>query len=84
VVVTTGTETVGRDRWLRLYPVVLGMGGLGAAWQPSMISTPLGSVAVTSTERMVVTALLALSIRAVHHESPSNGALAHDATSFSA
>ena len=55
-----------------------------ACRQPSGTSTPLASMAVTSTARMVVTVLLALSILTVHHESPSIGLLAHDGTSFRA
>ena len=34
--VTADTGTVGLDRWLRLYPVALGMGGLGGAWRTAI------------------------------------------------
>jgi len=36
VAVTADMGTVGRDRWLRLYPVALGMGGLGGAWRTAI------------------------------------------------
>ena len=33
---TADRGTVGLDRWLRLYPVALGMGGLGGAWRTAI------------------------------------------------
>jgi tellurite resistance protein len=36
VTVTADMGTAGRDRWLRLYPVALGMGGLGGAWRTAI------------------------------------------------
>jgi tellurite resistance protein len=29
-------RTAGRDQWLRLYPIALGLGGLGGAWRTAV------------------------------------------------
>src|SRR6516164_58632 len=53
-----------------------------AGLQPSGTSMPLASMAITSTARIVVAALPALSIRTDHHESPNFGVLTQEGKPF--
>jgi hypothetical protein len=55
-----------------------------ARLQPSVISITLVSTALTSTARMVVTALVGLSILTVHQESPNIGVLMPESKTFRA